>query len=128
MPSPFDYVNAINTSKTNAILSGELPPEGYNAFLTNRALSYHADSVHAADEMNVRPNVPGKWQFHFFNGILPKRKRYSKWAKQKQINDKYVTAYAELFEVSFVKASEEVALLEEQQKEELLSATFKGGR
>ena len=41
--TPFDYLNAINTSKRD-IMVDDLAEKDYNSFMVNRALSYFSDT------------------------------------------------------------------------------------
>ena len=52
--SPFDYVNAINHTKDNIIVD-EWTESQYKSFVVNKALSFSADTVIQANEMNSRP-------------------------------------------------------------------------
>ena len=74
--NPFDLVRAIN-DKTNVD-----NPALYNPFLSNRAFSYHLDTVLVAAEMNKYPDLPAEVQFAFMNSAVRKGRRYSAWYKE----------------------------------------------
>ena len=62
--SPFDFINAIHYSKENLIVD-DWSEKQYNAFIINKGLSYGADTVIPANEMNSRPHLDKKMQFSF---------------------------------------------------------------
>jgi hypothetical protein len=86
--SPFDFVNAIHYSKENLIVD-DWSEKQYNAFIVNKSLSFGADTVIPANEMNSRPHLEKKLQFDFLNSIntIRPRKRFNKWLKAEKIED-----------------------------------------
>ena len=62
--SPFDFVNAINYNKENLIVD-DWSEKQYVPYIVNKALSYGADTVIPANEMNARPHLDKKLQFQF---------------------------------------------------------------
>jgi hypothetical protein len=78
--SPFDFANAIHHTKENLIVD-DWSEKQYNSFIVNKALSYGADTVIAANEMNSRPHIDKKAQFDFLRGIIRPKKRFNKWLK-----------------------------------------------
>ena len=80
--NPFEYLNAINTTKTD-IMIDDLAEKSYNGYMVNRSLSYFPDTVFAANEMNVNHQLDSRLQFDFLINIIRKRKRFSKWDKKK---------------------------------------------
>ena len=66
--NPFDYINAINTSKKNLMRdtnNDRIAEKEYSSFLTNRALSYFNDTIGYANEMNVRHYADNLLQFEY---------------------------------------------------------------
>lgn len=51
--SPFIFVDAINHTKKDLIREGAANEADYNAFLTNRALSYFNETIWEAQDMNM---------------------------------------------------------------------------
>ena len=49
--NPFEYVKAVNHSKQD-IMVDDIAEKAYSAFLVNRALSYHMDTILLANEIN----------------------------------------------------------------------------
>jgi len=123
--NPFDYVNAINYDKKD-IMDDDLKEKAYNAFLTNRSLSYFPDTVAASNVMNQYHHLDKKLQFHFLLNIVRKRKRFSKWEKQHVFDD--VEAVKEYYGYSNEKARSALSLLSPDQLEEIKRRIYKGGR
>ena len=84
--NPFEYVNAVNSTKKD-IMIDDVAEKAYNPFMVNRSLSYFADTVLAANEMNRYAHTDNRLQFDFFINIIRRRKRFSKWFKPEQISD-----------------------------------------
>jgi hypothetical protein len=53
--TPFEFINAIHHTKENLIVD-EWSEKQYNSYIINKGLSYGADTVIPANEMNSRPN------------------------------------------------------------------------
>ena len=62
-----DYLNSINLNKEN-LMDGEDPTweKKYPAFIINKCMSHHMDTVLYANEMNMYPNLPNRMQYDFF--------------------------------------------------------------
>jgi len=61
---PLDYLNSINFTKDNVMLTEE-DEKGYVPFVVNRGLSYFIDTVKLANEINQRHHVDKKLQYDF---------------------------------------------------------------
>jgi hypothetical protein len=96
----FDFISNINEGKRGKDLLSEssaAPRESaisqddcersYNTFMINRGLSQFQDCILFANEMNVHNSLPPKMQYDFYRNALRARKRFSKWAKAKNIDD-----------------------------------------
>jgi hypothetical protein len=123
--SPFDFVNAINSSKKN-IMTDDIDEKQYNSFMVNRSLSYFQDTVLMANEMNINHHLDNRLQFDFFINIVRKRKRFSKWFKPESISD--VEVVKTYYGYSNEKARQVLTLLTKKQIEELKKKVYKGGR
>lgn len=90
MSNPFDYVNAINSSKKNLMRGSEndeLAEKGYNAWVVNNALSYFPDTILHANLVNMYYDLDNRPAFEFLlNSIRPK-KRFAKWVKNEGDKD-----------------------------------------
>lgn len=123
--SPFDYVNQILHGKKNLIVD-EATEKEYNAYIINRALSYHFDCVLFANEMNQRPFLDKKLQNSFLiNTVRSKKRPFAKWVKSEKSEDlQCVKAY---FGYSDSKAKEVLRLLSDEQIQQLKEKTEIGG-
>ena len=82
--SPFDFINAIHHSKEKLIVD-DWSEKQYNPYIINKGLSYGADTVIPANEMNSRPHLPKILQFDFLINIIRPRKRFNKWIKAEKV-------------------------------------------
>lgn len=109
---PFDYINTILQSKTNLIRGSEneeLAEKAYNAFLTNKALSFHLDTVLYANEMNMRGNLDNILQYEYFlNSVRSMRRPYN-WPKKTKDEDLEIVQMA--YKVNPVRAQEIIKLI-----------------
>jgi len=127
--TPFDYVNDINTGKKNLMRGSdndELAEKDYSPFLTNRALSYHHDTIALANEMNMRHNADKKLQYEFLLNTVRSKKRYAKWDKKKHHGD--LAAIKEYFGYGDNKALQALTVLTDDQIKEIKRILEKGGR
>lgn len=123
--SPFDYLNAINYTKENIIVD-DITEKDYNPFMVNRGLSYFADTILMANEMNQHAHLDKKLQFDFFINIVRKKKRFSKWFKPETVSD--VEVVKEYYGYSNDKARQALSLLTQEQLNILRKKVYKGGR
>jgi hypothetical protein len=123
--SPFDYLNAINYTKTD-IMVDDLAEKDYNGYMVNRSLSYFPDTVFAANEMNQHHQIDPRLQFDFLINIIRKRKRFSKWDKKKIDGD--IEVIKEYYGYSDAKAHQVLSLLTPDQIKILHNKVNKGGR
>ena len=123
--NPFDYLNAINSTKKD-IMVDDISEKDYNAFIINRGLSYFADTILYANEMNRLHHIDGRLQFDFFINIIRKRKRFSKWFKPEHISD--LDVVKKYYGYSNEKARQVLTLLSTENINELKHKVAKGGR
>lgn len=123
----FDFLNAINDSKEDLIKKDPLNEKDYVPFMVNRGLSYFADTVMYANEMNTHAAVPKKWQFDFYLHGVKKKKRFSKWAK-KEASTSDVKLLMQEYDYSAKRAHEALSLLNDHQLVELRAKYDTGGR
>lgn len=123
--NPFDYISAVSYSKENLIVD-EVSEKGYNAFLTNRTLSYHMDAIFMANEANrFGSDISNKMQYDFYLNILPKKKRYAKWSKE--VTTDKVASIMEYYKCSRAKAIEYASILDDDALEMINTKNEKGG-
>ena len=130
MPAnPFDYINSITTGKVNIIRESDNPnmaEKDYPAFMVNRGLSYFIDTLMYANDMNRYADLDGLMQYEYLFLSIPKKKRFSKWAKPDRSED--VKAVAEYYGYSRKKAEEALGLLTPEQLDKIRDVLDKGGR
>jgi len=127
--NPFDFTNSINTSKKNLMRKTDndvLAEKSYSPFLTNRALSYHNDTVAIANEMNIRHFTDKRLQYEFLLNIVRPKKRYAKWSKKEKGGD--VDVVKEYFKYNDIKARQALTILTKEQIVEIRQKLEKGGK
>jgi len=105
--NPFDYVNAINDTKKNLMVgtdNDELAEKGYTPFMVNKSLSYFIDTILYANEINEYAHIDNKLQFEYYLNGIPKKKRFSKWAKKEKSDD--LDIICEYYGCSYTRAAE----------------------
>ena len=127
MPSPFDFINAINQSKEDLIRKDPLNEKDYSPFMVNRGLSYFADTVMMANEMNRNSGIPKKWQNDFLLNTISKKKRFSKWHK-KDAEDRKLLLIMEYYKYSTERAKEVMDIVSPDQLTMIEEKLHKGGK
>ena len=107
--SPFDFLNAVNLTKKDLIVD-DMSEKEYPAFMVNRGLSYFADTVLYANEMNKNHHIYNRLQFDFFINIIRKKRRFSKWFKA--TDDENLNIIKEYYGYSNEKAKSVLSLLD----------------
>lgn len=126
--SPFDFINAINQSKENLItksVNPELAEKVYDPFIVNRGLSFFADTILYANEMNRFALLDKKPQFTYLLNSIRPRKRYSKWFKEEKIEK--LNIVSEYFGYSKSKAKDIINILTDDQIKIIKEKLQKGG-
>lgn len=126
--NPFDYVNAINTTKQDLIRdSGNiaLAEKDYVPFLTNKALSYFVDTILYANEMNRANHVDSLLQNDYYLNSIRISKRFSKWAKPIESSD--IESIQEYYKVNYNRALEISKVLTKEQIDHIKTRIIKGG-
>jgi hypothetical protein len=86
----------------------------YNAFLVNRMLSYHDDTLYLSNEMNMAHQLDERLQYDFYyHGIRAKRRGWAKWIKPIKEDD--LAAVKLYFGYSDAKAKTSLNILTEDQ-------------
>ena len=127
--NPFDFTNSINQNKKDLMrgtANDKLAEKSYSPFLTNRALSYHNDTVFFANEMNTRHQLDNLLQYDFLLNIVRPKKRYAKWSKKD--NDGDVLTVKEYFGYNDTKARQALAILTDEQLSLIKIKMQKGGK
>ena len=123
--SPFDFLNAINYSKKDVMVD-DIAEKEYNAFIINKGLSWFADTVIYANEMNRNHHLDGRLQFDFLINIIRRKRRFSKWNKPQIVDD--LDVIKEYYGYSNKQAKAVHNLLSSEQIGELRKKVYKGGK
>jgi hypothetical protein len=123
--SPFDFINAIHHSK-DALIVDDWSEKQYSAWLVNKGLSYGADTVIYANEMNSRPHITARLQFDFLINTVRPRKRFNKWLKPETVDA--LETVQEYYGYSIDKARQVLPLLSDVQLETIKKRLNKGGK
>lgn len=90
----------------------------YVPYIVNKSLSYHADSLIYANELNQRAFIDKDLQYSFYLNTLRSRKRFSKWAKRE--DSEKLKIVMELFNYSPDKANQVLDLISDEQIKQLM--------
>ena len=122
-----DYLNSINFTKQDVMKTDDITWEKkYPAFIVNKCLSYHYDTLIAANEMNGYHFLPNNMQYQFLLNIVRKKKRFAKWMKAEKLKDiEYVKEY---YGYSNQKAKTALSILTKNDIEHIKKSLNKGGR
>ena len=126
--NPFDYINSINVSKKNLMRGSNndtIAEKEYSPFLSNRSLSYFADTIGYANEMNQRHHLDNLLQFEYLLNIVRAKKRFSKWVKKD--NDRDISLVKEYYGYSNSKAIQALSILTPEQLYIIRLKLYKGG-
>ena len=117
-----DIIPSILQNKNN-VLEDE---KDYNAYIVNRALSFHYDCILQANEMNRFPSLAGNLQYHYLlNSIRGYKRPFRPWQKRETIEDLEIVK--EYFGYSNEKAKEALVLLNDAYMEDIKKKLHKGG-
>jgi len=126
---PFDFVNSASYSKEDLIResdNSELAEKTYAPFLTNKAFSYHVDTIMYANEMNMRSALENQLAFDYYLNSIRPQKRFAKWIK-KDTSDS-LEVVKEYYQYNYEKAEHALSLLSQEQLIELKKRLEKGGK
>ena len=119
-----DWLNSINQNKRN--IYEEDPDAKYPAYIINRCMSGHLDSVMFANEMNMNHHLPLDMQYSFFLNSVRKRKRFSPWLRKDEIKDLYLVK--RYYGYNNEKAKQALRILTKQQLNFIKSKFETGGK
>ena len=104
-----DWLNSINFTKED--LSEDI--KEYPAYIINKCLSGHIDSILFANEMNMSHHLDKDMQYSFYLNSLRKRKRFSPWLRKDKIKD--LECVKQYYGYSNEKASQALKILTKEQ-------------
>lgn len=98
----------------------------YNAYIVNRALSFHADCILHVNELNVRPSIDSRMQYlYLLNSIRGYKRKFVPWTKRENIQD--IEMIQQYFGFSRAKAKDAMSVLSEKEINEIRINSDKGG-
>lgn len=126
--TPFDFVNSINSSAKKDLMTGsendELAESSYVPFVVNKSLSYFADTVLHANEMN-QCQIGNRLQYHYLLNSVRPAKRFAKWVKSENTED--MEAVKEYYGFSNEKASQALTILSSENLHYIKQKLQRGG-
>lgn len=122
-----DYLNSINHTK-KYLLDDEDPGwvKNYPAYIVNKCMSHHLDTIMYANEMNMNSHLPPQLQYDFFINTVRPRKRFSPWEKKQKVND--LESVKQYYGYSNEKARQALNILTPDEIEFIKSKLNKGGK
>lgn len=99
----------------------------YVPFMINRAFSMHQDNILYANEMNLNPFIPKKWQYDFYYGCITKNSRFDKWIKGDK-TEADVQLISDYYHINNARALEFLSILSEDQVHIIKEKMNKGGK
>jgi hypothetical protein len=111
--NPFDYIKSINEKTGNMMDISPDAERDYVPFVVNRGLSFSADTILYANEMNCKPLTDRRMQYDYLYSSVRKRRRYDKWVKPSQMDDELVEAVMLRYQVGRKRAMEYIRLLDD---------------
>lgn len=125
----FKFVEAVSKSKKDLIKDADLPDEmerKYNPFITNKAFSFHVDTILHANEMNGKHWVFKDAQFRYYLGSLRPRYRKSEWFKAKKDSD--LDNIQQVYQCNRTVAKQYMKVLSKENLEVINNKVSKGGK
>jgi len=122
-----DYLNSINLDKKNRLDTDDPGWEkNYPAYIINKCMSHHMDTILYANEMNMYPEIDKRLQYDFYIHIVRPRKRFSPWGKQDKVKD--LDVVKQYYGYSNEKAKQVLRILSPTQLDYIKSKLNKGGK
>ena len=123
-----DYLNSINLNKNNLMDEDSDPAwkSKYPAYIINKCMSHHMDTVMYANEMNQYSFLDSKMQYDFYIHIVRPRRRFSPWGKKQKIDD--LDLVKRYYGYSTDKAIQALRILSPTQIDYIKDKLNKGGK
>ena len=103
-----------------------LTEKGYPAYIVNKCMSHHIDTVMHANEMNASSHIDNVLQYQYFIHSVRKSKRFSPWDKKSKDCD--LDLVKRYYGYNTEKAQQAMRILTQDQIEVIKSKLDTGGR
>lgn len=126
--NPFDYVTSILKTKKHLINdsdNSELAEKDYNPFITNKALSFHVDTIFYANDMNLSPHLDKHMQYSYLINTIRSMNRPHAWIKKQKDED--IELVKDFYKVNHKRAMEIMTLLSEDDLKQIKRTIRMGG-
>lgn len=126
--NPFDFVKSIQSTKKNIIREStnpELAEKNYLPFITNKALSFHMDSIFYANDMNIHNKINNIYQYEYYLHSIRSMKRPHIWLKHEE--DSKINLIKEYYKVNDEKAMDYLKILTDNDLNEIRKKIIIGG-
>ena len=121
-----DYLNSINFSKNYLMDEDPGWEKNYPAYVINKCLSHHMDTIMIANEMNIHSHIDKRLQYDFLINIVRPRKRFSPWGKKNKVKD--LDLVKKYYGYSSDKATQALEILTPTQLNYIKDKLNKGGK
>jgi len=120
-----EIVPSILQTKKSVLITDE-DIKKYDAFIVNRALSYHSDCIHYANIMNQYAFIDNDMQYNFYlHSIRSMKRKFQPWQKLEKNDD--LQAVKTYFGYSNEKAKQALRILSKQQIDSIKKLVDTGG-
>jgi hypothetical protein len=123
----FDFLNSINDNKKNLMNVDPGCERIYVPYIINKSLSYFPDTLFEANMMNFYNNISKKMQYDYYLLNIRKKKRFSKWHKEKTTDSDDISIIKQYYGYSDKKAVEASKILTKEQINHLKNELNTGG-
>ena len=121
-----DYLNSINFSKDYLMDEDPGWEKNYPAYVINKCMSHHLDTIMFANEMNIQSHIDKRLQYDFLINIVRPRKRFSPWGKKQKVKD--LDLVKKYYGYSSDKATQALEILTPTQLNYIKDKLNKGGK
>tara|TARA_Y100000816_G_scaffold69690_1_gene46603 strand:- start:2351 stop:2752 length:402 start_codon:yes stop_codon:yes gene_type:complete len=121
-----DYLNSINFSKDYLMDEDPGWEKNYPAYVINKCMSHHLDTIMFANEMNIHSHIDKRLQYDFLINIVRPRKRFSPWGKKQKVKD--LDLVKKYYGYSSDKATQALEILTPTQLNYIKDKLNKGGK
>ena len=121
-----DYLNSINFSKDYLMDEDPGWEKNYPAYVINKCMSHHLDTIMFANEMNIHSHIDKRLQYDFLINIVRPRKRFSPRGKKQKVKD--LDLVKKYYGYSSDKATQALEILTPTQLNYIKDKLNKGGK